>query len=316
MNGDISVSNTGNGAMFAVTLPILKQGVDYNYVQEEMLAEETEIVNTVNSNTPERAKEKKQLLVVEDNKDLREFLKQNLSGTYEVYTATDGISALRLLEKQSVDIIVSDIVMPEMDGLEFTNRLRNNELLSHIPVILLSAKTALETKIKGLETGADIYMEKPFSINHLKAQLSSILENRKRIIDKFTKFPLTSFEFDGGNKRDTDFITKINNVIEENIADPDFSIEKLASIMAMSRSNLQRKLKGITNIPPNDYIRVIKLKRAAVFLNSGKYQVNEVCYLVGYNNASYFAKCFHKQFGMLPKDFVKNIQKERTTYTK
>ena len=249
--------------------------------------------------------DKMYLLVVEDNEELQDFIEKNLNKEFNVFVANNGEEALKILEESIVDLIVSDIVMPGIDGLELTRLIKQDEQYSHIPVILLSAKTNIGTKIEGLEYGADIYIEKPFSLIYLKAQINSLIDNRLRILEKFSKSPFIPYGTIANNKSDEEFLHKINSEIEKNILDVGFSIEKLANNLSMSRSSLQRKIKGISGLAPNDYIRVYRLKKAANLLIKEDYRINEICYVVGFNSGSYFAKCFQKQFGVLPKDFVK-----------
>lgn len=248
------------------------------------------------------------ILIVEDNEELRTFLEKNLKGDYQVYMASTGVEGLNVLKGYNIDLIISDIVMPEMDGLELARNIKLDEQFSHIPVILLSARTNIQTKIEGLEFGADSYIEKPFSMSFLKAQISSLLENRKRLLEKFLKSPFVSYGTIASNKKDERFLERLNGEIEKTISDVEFSIEKLALSLSMSRSNLQRKIKGISGMAPNDYIRVYRLKKAAMLLLQGEYRINEICYLVGFNTPSYFSRCFQKQFGQLPKDFVKTAE--------
>ena len=254
--------------------------------------------------------DKMHVLIVEDNEEMRNFLEKNLNIDYDVLLAGEGNEALRILEANSVDLVISDITMPGMDGLELSGILKHDEQYCHIPVILLSARTNLQTKIDGLEHGADIYIEKPFSMVYLKAQIASLIENRIRILEKFSRSPFIPYGSIANNKRDEVFLEKLNGQIEKNISDIHFSIDKLAFELMMSRSNLQRKIKGVSGLVPNDYIRVYRLKKAARLLLQGDYRINEICYLVGFNSGSYFSKCFHKQFGVLPKDFVKNSEQE------
>lgn len=250
--------------------------------------------------------DKMYLLVVEDNEELRNFIEKNLSKEFNVLVANNGKEAMKILDESVIDLVVSDIVMPGIDGLELTHLIKQNEQYSHIPVILLSAKTNITTKIEGLEFGADIYIEKPFSMVYLKAQINSLIENRIRVLEKFSKSPFIPYGTIANNKRDEEFLHKMNEEIEKNILDVNFSIEKLAGNLSMSRSNLQRKIKGISGMAPNDYIRVYRLKKAADLLMKEDYRINEICYIVGFNSGSYFAKCFQKQFGVLPKDFIKS----------
>lgn len=245
------------------------------------------------------------LLVVEDTTDMRQFLEKNLSSTYTVHTTTNGKEALKCLESTTIDLIISDIVMPEMDGFELLKALRADSMLCHIPFILLSAIDSIDTKIAGLDYGADAYLEKPFSLGHLKATIHNLLESRRMLFRHFTSAPNMSYDQTLMNKSDVTWLDSINEIITRNFTNEDFSIDRMAEEMNISRSSLQRKLKGLVGMPPNDYIRLIRLKTAGDLLREGKYRINEVCYIVGFNNPSYFAHCFQKQFGILPKDYAK-----------
>ena len=201
--------------------------------------------------------------------------------------------------------------MPEMDGFELCCKIKKDTEFSHIPVILLTAKTNVQSKITGLECGADAYIEKPFSIEHLQAQIHNIFDNRKKMREVFANSPFTHTDNIALTKSDEQFLNKLTDVIYKNISNPDFNVDQLAEGLFMSRSSLLRKIKGVTESTPNDFIRLIRLKRAAEILKEGEYKVNEVCYLVGFSSTSYFSKVFQKQFGVLPKDFVK---KNKTLY--
>ncbi len=244
------------------------------------------------------------LLIVEDTEDLRNFLTGNFADSFKVTGASDGVDAINKLKEQDFDVIVSDIYMPNMDGFDLLKTVRNDNMLCHIPFILLSAEASSESKIRGLERGADSYIEKPFSMTHLKAVIENLVSNRRLLQKKFSIEPLEKHNVEEMSKYDSDWLAKLDSLINAGMSEVDFSIDKLASNMFMSRSNFQRKLKGLLNMSPNDYIKLMKLKRAAELLLEGHYKINEVCYIVGFNNPSYFASCFHKQFGMLPKDFI------------
>lgn len=244
------------------------------------------------------------LLIVEDNTDLLSFLAEQLGQNYNVIKATDGKKAVSKLEKQHVDIIISDIAMPKMDGFELLNYVRGNEMTSHIPFILLSAESSVESKIKGLDNGADAYIEKPFSINHFKAVIDSLVNSRRALIEKFTSSPEGSLNMSKYGSLDAEWLAKVDSIIYANLSSIGFSVQQLADEMFVSRSNLQRKLKSLTDMTPNEYIRLIRLKKAAELLLSEKYRINEVSYMCGFNTASYFTSCFFKQFGILPKEFI------------
>lgn len=295
LGGDIFVqSNYSKGSIFTLALPIKSQ--------ETLPQEINESIN--DTDISELAETGQNILIVDDNSELRIFIKECLSDKYTVTEANNGIEALKIIENKNIDIIISDIMMPVMDGLELCNELKSNIAYSHLPLILLSAKTDTSTKIEGLKKGADIYMEKPFSIEQLEAQIASIIENRDKIRKNFIESPLQYFKQNPDNKDNIDFIQKLNTFILENMSDEHFSIDNIASQFAISRTNLNNKIKNISGITPNDYIKLIRLNKSAELLGSGKYRINEVCFLVGFNSPSYFSKCFFEHFGKLPKDYM------------
>jgi len=248
--------------------------------------------------------EKHSILVVEDNAEMALFIKSSLQHEYHIATAPNAEKAMELLNDNSYEIIISDIMMPGTDGISFTKKLRSDLNYSHIPVILLSAKTENAVKVQGLLSGADVFIEKPFSISYLKAQILSLLENRKAILEAFNRSPLASYSVLVNNKSDELFLSKLNEEIEKHISDEDFTVESLTEIFNISRSNLQRKLKSISGVTPGDYLRNYRLKRACKLLLETDMRINEVAFSVGFNSPSYFAKVFHKAYNMLPKDFV------------
>ncbi|MDR2497630.1 MAG: response regulator [Tannerellaceae bacterium] len=247
---------------------------------------------------------KASLLIVEDSSDMLMFLSDSLRFYYKVLEAKNGKDALEMLKKYRIDIIVSDIMMPEMNGIEFTREMKNNIELSHIPVILLTAKTDTATKLESMHTGADAYIEKPFSLKLLQAQIENLLKSRMELRKKFSEMPFIPLNSVAGNKSDKQFLDKMNHLIENNIANPDFSVDILAGQLCISRSGLFTKMKSLTGMTPNELIQLIRLKKAAELLAGKELRINEICYKVGFNNPSYFSKCFQKRFGMLPKDFA------------
>ncbi|MDR1098420.1 MAG: response regulator [Tannerella sp.] len=245
------------------------------------------------------------VLLVEDHLEMLEFIAGRLAKQFDVEKATNGIEALNILKEKNADIVLTDIMMPGMDGFELCKSIKENLDYSHIPVVLVTAKNDLQSKIHGLEMGADAYVEKPFSMNHLITQLTTILNNRRREKEAFMRKPFLPVQHIGMNKADEEFMQKIIHIIEENITDSDFSVERLAEHVFMSRSNLHRKIKALSELTSIDFIRLIRLKKAAELIQSGKYRIGEVCYLVGINSPSYFIKLFQKQFGMTPKEFAR-----------
>jgi YesN/AraC family two-component response regulator len=247
--------------------------------------------------------EKENLLIVEDNLELQTFLYMNYKDTYHVFSAVNGKEGIKILESNAVDIIISDIMMAEMDGIEFLNNVKSNTLWNHIPVIMLTAKTTISSKIEALETGADAYVGKPFSIQHLSAQIKNLIESRKKLLKKFTETPFMFLKNIAKDNFDEEFLSKLNDIMEKNISNETFSIEDMAKELCVSASGLFTKIKSLTGITPNKLLLVVRLKKAAELLHENKYRINEISEMVGFSNPSYFSKSFHKQYGVLPKDY-------------
>jgi len=243
------------------------------------------------------------ILLVEDDVELLQFEEKFLSPHYNVLVAENGEKALALLRDVNVNLIVCDIMMPEMDGFELTERIKSDVEFSHIPVILLTAKVNVQSKVKGFETGADAYIEKPFSLEVLLAQIANLLENREKLRETFMKHPLIGANSMAQTKSDDEFIRKLFAIVQENLDNSEFVVENMAEQFNMSRASFYRKIKGVLALTPSEYIRVERLKKAALLLKEKRYKVNEICYMVGFNSPSYFTKCFQQQFGVSPKDF-------------
>ena len=249
---------------------------------------------------------KTQILVVEDNLELLNFMSKELGKEYNVIRATNGEEALKVIHNEIIHIVISDITMPIMDGIELCNRIKSNIESSHIPVILLTALSAVQSRINGLESGADAYISKPFSIDFILAQIDSLLSNRRHVMEYYASSPLSHLKTIAHNKIDEEFIKKLDDIIDQNIADTNLSVESLANILHMSRSTLYRKIKDISNLSPNELINNARLKKAAELLLSGKYKVYEISEIVGYNSQSSFSRNFQKSFAMSPSEFIKN----------
>ena len=243
------------------------------------------------------------MLIVDDSEDMVNFLRDNFSEKYHVITAGDGIEALDQLSKNEVSIIISDWMMPRMDGAELCRQVRRNPLTSHIPFVMLTAKTDDDSKVEGMDVGADTYIEKPFSVQYLEACIRNMLEIRRKLIEKFSTLPLEPVTEIASNPTDNDFLIQMNKVIEENFSNSELNVNFLAEKLNISRSGLFAKIKMLANVTPNEMIQIIRLKRAAQLLLENKYTISEVAYMVGFTNASYFSKCFQKQFGIRPSDY-------------
>lgn len=244
------------------------------------------------------------ILMVEDNPDMLNFVSKQFMHDYAVLTATNGIEALQVLDEHYVNIVITDVVMPQMDGFELCKTIKSNLEYSHIPVILLTAKTNIQSKIEGLELGADAYIEKPFSVEYLKVSVSNLIANRENLRKTFALSPFVPAHTMALTKADDEFMKKLNGIIQSNLHNTEFCMEDMADALNMSRSSFYRKIKGVLDLSPNEYLRIERLKQAAQLLKEGENRVTEICYRVGFNSPSYFSKCFQKQFGVLPKDFM------------
>lgn len=253
------------------------------------------------------------ILLVEDNREMLHFLSERLSEDYRVLMAREGQEGLDMLRANDVQLIVSDWMMPGMDGIEFCRKVREDQFTSHIPFVLLTAKTDIDSKLHGLDCGADAYVEKPFSMGYLKATVRNLLELRRMLIQKFSKMPLVHLSSIAGNTVEQEFLLRMNQLIEENFANPELSVDFLAKEMCISRSRLFAKIKTLIDVTPNELIQIVRLKKAAALLLEQRYMVGEVAYMVGFNNPSYFSKCFQKQFGMKPFEFVTSHRNKQNT---
>lgn len=258
------------------------------------------------------ANPKPTVLVVEDNPELLDFIAEDLGESFTVVKALHGLAALQQVEKTAFDLIVSDVMMPHMDGHELCQRLKADVAYCHIPFVMLTAKNSITAKIEGLELGADAYIEKPFSPDFLLAQINSLLRNRKNIRDYFSKSPLAHIQSMGQNSGDQRFLEKLNELIVDNIQSNKLNVDTLADLMCMSRPTLYRKIKSITDLSPNDLINITRLKKAAALLIANDMRIYQISDLVGYSSAGHFSRNFHKQFGMTPKEFIATANKNNS----
>jgi DNA-binding response OmpR family regulator len=251
------------------------------------------------------------LLLVDDNEEILEFLEHELNEKYTVIKALNGHEALQIIKDEAVQLIICDIMMPVMDGFELCKIIKTNFEYSHIPVILLTARNTLQSKIEGLELGADAYIEKPFSPEYLQVQIANLLSNRAKIKEYFASSPLVHIKSMAYSKADELFLEKLNEVICSNLEDTELDVEKLAKLVNMSRPTLYRKIKSISDLTPNELINITRLKKAAELLAEGTYKIYEVADLAGFGSQTNFGRNFQKQFGMTPSDYVLLKQSER-----
>ena len=248
------------------------------------------------------------LLLVEDSAEMRNYLADELSSEYNIVTAVNGQDAVEKLQNERIDLVVSDVMMPVMDGCQLCNYVKTNMEYSHLPVLLLTAAVGMETRMQTLEVGADGYIEKPFPIELLRANIANLFKNQELAYKQFTDSPLTHFNSVNSSKIDEEFMEKLHGIVMKHMAEQDLSIETLTNLIGTSKSTLYRKVKANTGLNINEYIRLCRLKQAAEMLSSQKYRINEVAYMVGFSSPSYFATSFQKQFNISPSAFVKNLK--------
>jgi len=243
------------------------------------------------------------VLVVEDNADMRKFMTTILESEYEVLLAQDGEEGVKLAMSALPNLVLSDLMMPKMDGIQLTNKIKNEERTSHIPVILLTAKNELESRLTGLITGADDYLTKPFSNEELKVRIRNLIQQRKRLAEKFKERILVMPTPHEEQSLDVKFLFKARQVVEKNLEGVAFGVEQMAEEMGFSRTHLLRKIKALTNISPNEFIRDLRLNKAAEMIRQKADTVSQIAYAVGFSDQSYFAKCFKRKFGKSPSEY-------------
>ncbi|MEO5681637.1 MAG: response regulator [Chitinophagaceae bacterium] len=253
------------------------------------------------------------ILLVDDEEEIVDFLERILNSRYTICKATNAQDALQLLAKEAVQLVVSDVMMPDVDGFELCRQIKSNFEYSHIPVILLTARNTIQAKVEGLEIGADAYIEKPFSKEHLLAQIASLLTNRNMIRDFFASSPLVHIKSMAHSRADERFLESLNETICKNMEDTDLDVEQLARIMNMSRITLYRKIKAISNLTPVELINITRLKKAAELLADGGNKIYEISYMSGFSSQSNFSRNFLKQFKMTPTEYMHLKQGEKST---
>lgn len=250
------------------------------------------------------------ILLVEDNEDVRAFVRQQLGERYEVLEAVDGQEGLIKAAETVPDLVISDVMMPEMDGYALCHALKTEEKTSHIPVILLTAKGGQESKLEGLEIGADDYLTKPFSSKELLARVRNLIEQRRLLRERFGRELILKPNDVAITPQDEQFLNRVKAAIEKNLGDEDFSVEHLSHEVGMSRTQLHRKLKALTDQSAGQFILSMRLQRAHELLKQNAGTVAEIAYMTGFNTPNYFAKCFRHQFGSSPSEYKMNLSRE------
>ncbi|MBG9377174.1 response regulator [Panacibacter sp. DH6] len=291
--------------LFLLSIPV-HQDKEINLDEFETI--ESDIIYT-EADQPAAQKHATTILLVEDNLDIIRFLKKEFAVTYNVFTAKEGVEALDILSKEHIHLVVTDIMMPVMDGIELCRRIKTDVRYSHIPVILLTAKNTITSKIQGLETGADAYIEKPFVMEYVTAQIANLLSNRNNIKEFYAHSPLAHINGIALSKPDTDFLETLQQLINDHITEKDLDVDTISKMMNMSRGTFYRKIKGVSNLSPNELINLSRLKKAAELLAEGKYKINEVANMVGYSLNSNFSRDFHRQFGISPSEYIQHLKR-------
>lgn len=310
MGGDIVIDSKENeGSCFTLILPyLLHQTVENQVMVKDSDYDDTQIgvpKNFSESNLPENETGNRLLiLLVEDHKELRNFVSSIIGVDYEVLIGENGRQGLEMAYQRIPDLIITDVMMPEMDGHEFCNRIKNDERTSHIPVIMLTAKSALESRLRGLEDGADAYLTKPFSNRELLLRIRKLIESRKLLQEKYQQSQslIKQSTLSPTLNRERVYLTKAEAIVEKFLDDPTFDVEAFCREMGMSRTQLHRKLRALTNESTTGFVRSVRLKTARQLLENGAGNITEVAYAVGFSSPAYFSKCFQEKFGIAPRN--------------
>lgn len=315
--GDIQVESTPNlGSIFCINLLTdnsYPNALHTDSAQEEKI-QDTSNDTVLSTNTP--TNDLPILEVVEDNTDICTYIAESLHDYFDVHTAANGKEGLEIAREYIPDIIVSDVMMPVMDGIEMCKALKKDVRTSHIPIILLTAKDSMLDKEEGYSAGADSYLTKPFSASLLQSRINNILQSRRQLVEHFNLTIVKGKEksavmAESLNKLDNEFIAKINKLIEEGLSSDKIDISYLSDKMCMSSSTLYRKMKALTGLSTNEYIRKMKMKYAEQLLLEGKYNISEIAFKVGINNLFYFRQCFKDEFGAIPSEYLKKLKNDR-----
>ncbi len=305
--GEITVDSVeGKGTVFTVDIPMtVVEEPSADLVQEPRITQQTVVEELEDMETEEQIPDenKECILIIDDNADVRDYVKSLLKEEYTVIEAPDGRAGLKKAMKYVPDAIICDVMMPVMDGLECCRKLKTELQTSHIPVMLLTACSLDEQRIQGFECGADSYISKPFNSKLLLVRLRNLMDNHKRLKQFFGD--KTTLSKESVSDVDKGFVDRFRELIEENLADSELSVEDLGSKMGLSRVQLYRKIKALTNYSPNELVRIARLKKAASLLASSEKTISEITYEVGFTSPSYFTKCYKEYFGESPTDFLK-----------
>lgn len=249
------------------------------------------------------------ILIIDDNKEILELLTDILEETYIIYTAENGEIAQTILDKEIIHLIISDVMMPGIDGFELCKLLKSDVNYCHIPIILLTSKNTFNAQIEGLENGADAYIQKPFSQILLCTQIANLLKNRLKIKDHFASSPFEDVRIMAHSKTDEIFLKKLDDYIRKNIKNIHLDVDQLAYHMNMSRPTFYRKIKSLSALSPKELIDITRLKKAASLIAENDFSLNEIASMVGYSSQSVFTKNFQRYFNLAPRDYLNSLDK-------
>lgn len=322
-HGEIQVaSEVGKGTTFTVHLPLGKDHLKPEEIvaeaplpageSRETAAPSSEEIGegvamgkpSEDVQSPEGSEDPPIVLIVEDNADVRTYIREYLEENYQIEEAVDGEQGYEKSVNTIPDLIISDVMMPKLDGYELCHKLKTDERTNHIPVILLTARAGGESKFEGLETGADDYIIKPFDARELQVRVKNLIEQRRKLRERFAREITVQPKDITITSMDEQFLQKAMDVVEQNLSDPEFSTERFAQRVAMSRMQLHRKLRALTDHSAHEFVRTYRLKRAAQLLRHQASTVTEICYDVGFNSLSHFSKAFREQFEQSPSEFA------------
>lgn len=324
-HGKIRVeSEVGKGSTFTVLLPLGRDHLSDDEIVDSVSSDQYPVISDQDSGSgneqpatsiqqqatsdkyPATSTERPLVLIVEDNDDMRRYLRNSLNPDFEIVEAENGEAGYQVACKKTPDLIVSDVMMPIMDGFALCEKLKTDQRTSHIPVILLTARAGQEDKLEGLEIGADDYLTKPFDARELNIRVKNLIAQRQRLRERFSREITVQPKDITVTSIDEKFLQQALDTVEENMSDSDFQIDQFCRAIGMSRSTLNRKLRALTGLSTNVFIRTLRLKRAAQLLEKKSATIVEIAYEVGFNNPSYFAECFRQQFGKPPSEWEKN----------
>ena len=308
-------SEVGRGTEFTVTLPLGKSHLPVDSIEKDsqikLLAKPSLHGKQEGSRFYQLKPEsdKPLVLLIEDNLDMVDFIRTSLGHKYNFVLAQDGQEGIKKANNFSPHIIVSDIMMPKMDGIELCRKVKENPMTTHISIIFISAKSMTENRVEGMRVGADAYIVKPFEIELLEAQIDTLIQRQKELMEYFRNYlfrmPAPS---DTTNNEDNKFVKRVMDLIEANISNSELTVEMIASEMAMSSTHLYRKLKATTDHSPKEVIQKYRLKKASQLLQNKEGNITEVMYRVGFTNLSYFSKCFKAEYNVTPKQYQERIR--------